>query len=530
MKKIVLTILLFCFSYQICSCSLNTDSETINLAGKWKFSPTDNAGYKNTTYNDSSWFEIEVPKRIEQQGFADFHGVGWYRRIIPNIPELSGSMLAIYFSNIADADEVYFNGVLIGKSGSFEKNGSVTPHFSKAYPIPNPLIKTNDSNCIAVRFFKQFGPFTGILNKNPLLGKLQQLQRIVTLDNFLKSYLIFFGSLVTLLLGMYHLILYSRLRDRKDYILFSITCSILSIYVVYLSFIPYAFWSNLKLNTTINVLSAILSVFFLLFFQIRYFNIKRRNFLTTAAIVSLIFCFLALIVKTPNEKLKIFYLYFIFGGILFLTMFFISIKYVLINKIKGNIFIPLGLFVILITSVNDMLVTYGYYYSNLVSAYGFLFFIIGISISLANDFSNTYRAEQLKSRTLENINQTAITLSSELRIDKLLSNSIDILKNHLQVERCSILLINEVGELSENSGYFFGDELRESIFDIGWVIGESDSKPFIMKDVEDTFSGMEDAHKRHHRQLMLVPMIHHQKKVGLIALSKKYIELAFMES
>lgn len=519
--KSLLTII--CISL-VFACSKN-ENNRITLSGLWKFKNNDNLDYSKTKFDDSSWPYIEVPKRLEKQGYSNFKGIGWYRKHFKLPPIGKDQLMGIYFSNIADADQVYINGILLGESGSFNKNDKITPHFSKVYQVPETVIKPNGKNILAVRFFKQYGPFVGIFNKSPEIANYKYLASRVLVENFFKSYLILFSALFVLLLGAYHFLLYYFSKNRKDYLIFSITCIFAFFYESYLSFIPYSLIGNLTINAKINTTALVLHVFLLFWFILEYFDIKSKTLKNFNILVTFITVTSILIMGEPNIILKIYFIYFFFLAFFIFLMFYFSIKHVLFLKSKGNYFIPIGLLAIIFTGINDGLVTYGLYYSNLVTAYGFLFFIIGISISLANDFSNTYKAEQLKAKTLSNINETAIALSSELKIDKLLTNSIDILRKHLQVERCTIMLVNDVGELSENSTYMYGDDMREPLSEIDWAMSQTEVKPYIMKDIEDTFPGHKSQREvkkaNKYRQLMLVPMVHHNKKIGLIAVSKK---------
>ena len=526
-SKYLFIIFLFLSLTCIFSCTLN-HYDSINLFGIWKFNTKDIPSSKNIDFDDSKWKEIEVPRRIEKQGYKDFNGVGWYRKEIVISNEFQNRLLGIYFSNIADADEIYFNGTLIGESGSFNINGKISPHLSKIYRIPSNLIKYDSENLIAVRFFKQYGPFIGIFNNDPLVGNYSQLSLKVLIENFCKSYLIFFGALLVLLLGLYHLMLYSYLKNRSDYLIFSGACLLLFLYEMFLSFLPYILVENLNLLTKIHFISAILSVFFLFWFVLNYFEVKSRIQKWSNIFVTIIFSLLIIVNNVPNTNLKIFYAWFLFLSLYTALMLFYSIKHVFLLKTKGNYFMPIGLFLVIFASINDMFVTTGVYYFNLTTAYGFLFFVIGISISLANDFANAYKGEALKARTLDNINKTAFNLSKVLNLDQLIINSIDILKRHLQIERCTIVLAGDNGDL-DNKSRLFGDDLREPIEEVGWIMDNGQTNPYIMKDIEDTFSGVREVDDRKYRQLMLVPMILHEKRIGLIALSKKIDGSSFTE-
>jgi signal transduction histidine kinase len=548
-------------------CSSRDLANEVNLAGEWKLIKDDNLNFKNPDYDDSKWPTVVVPKRLEQQGYKDLNGTWWYRKNVVIPSQLSGKLLALYFSNLADSDQVFFNSVLIGESGSFEPNGSVTPHFSRVYKIPSNIIKFDAANNVSIRFSKRYGPFIGLFNQNPTIGSFASLQRNAFIENFFKSHLIFFGAFLVLLLAFYHFIIYSKLKIKSDYLLFSLACLSLACYEISLSFWPYAYFNNLSLVTKINLISANISVAFLVWFTMRYFNLSTSFFLRSAILIASIFVIATLFINDPNINLKLFSLEFIFCLIGLLYIFYLSVKYVILKKIKGNFFLPLGIAMVLLSACNDIFITTGLYYFYFLTAYGFLFYFFGIAISLANDFTNAYKAEELKAKTLDNINKASLGISSELNLEKLIYNSIDILKRHLGVERCSILLLGDGGRrfsshnrdenrrspdthlnsqnnnnngdgdasapsqnLNNNNTIHFGDELKEPLSEISWILEDGQQKPYIMKDIEDTFSGTKsDSKKNKLRELMVVPMIHHKKTVGIIAISKKTDGTIFTE-
>jgi sialate O-acetylesterase len=167
----------------------------LNLTGSWKFNIGDNLEWAKTSFNDNSWETIRVGENWENQGFHGYDGFAWYRVKI-QIPLAKFTVdedFYLFLGRIDDADEVYFNGQLIGKSGS------LPPHYSSAwdrlrvYSIPKELIKDGD-NLIAVRVYDgeqeggilQDGQGIMIKTKPNLFGKginLEGLWKFTTGDN-----------------------------------------------------------------------------------------------------------------------------------------------------------------------------------------------------------------------------------------------------------------------------------------------------------------------------------------------------------
>lgn len=129
----------------------------LDLSGEWKFSIGDKEEWSTVEYNDSQWETIRVPNNWENQGFNGFDGYAWYRTNF-KLDEVNVKM-SIYLSlgYIDDVDEVFINGVLIGKTGSFPPDYRTAYNAKRMYRIPIELLNSEGSNTIAVRIFDEGG-------------------------------------------------------------------------------------------------------------------------------------------------------------------------------------------------------------------------------------------------------------------------------------------------------------------------------------------------------------------------------------
>jgi sialate O-acetylesterase len=125
----------------------------INLAGSWKFNLGDNMKWADPAFNDKDWDKIHVPASWESQGYVGYDGFAWYRKkvVIPGI--IDNEMLFLCIKNVDDADEVYFNGELIGGLGKFPPSYETAYGWDRKYIIPSALIKKDAENLIAVRVY-----------------------------------------------------------------------------------------------------------------------------------------------------------------------------------------------------------------------------------------------------------------------------------------------------------------------------------------------------------------------------------------
>ncbi len=105
----ILTVI-FCLHPKIEVKQIESDKcNIVSLNGSWKFSPSDHADYKETTFDDHGWKEIQVPGNWREQGY-DHRGYAWYRlHFTPSsIPGTQYRYLR--FERIMDEGEVWLNG------------------------------------------------------------------------------------------------------------------------------------------------------------------------------------------------------------------------------------------------------------------------------------------------------------------------------------------------------------------------------------------------------------------------------------
>lgn len=161
MKKLILkSLILFTLAILLFSCeqSVGNDYRTVvKLNGYWKFSIGDDSAWASPSFDDKNWESIHAPKNWEKQGYVGYDGFAWYRKslFIPSVSEKN--TLLLHLGDIDDADEVYFNGHLIGKTGEFPPNYVTAYNWSRDYIIPFQLIKQNAQNIIAVRVYDAEG-------------------------------------------------------------------------------------------------------------------------------------------------------------------------------------------------------------------------------------------------------------------------------------------------------------------------------------------------------------------------------------
>ena len=133
-----------------------------------KFRVGDDASWAGVNVDESSWRSISNATTWTSQGVKCENGFGWYRYHV-NIPKslLEKSdlkeMVDFNMGKIDDADEVYLNGKLIGKTGKFPSDaGGYMSQWSRprvySVKVNSGLIKWDADNVLAVRVYNAGDP------------------------------------------------------------------------------------------------------------------------------------------------------------------------------------------------------------------------------------------------------------------------------------------------------------------------------------------------------------------------------------
>ena len=140
------------------------------IDNQWQFNTGDSLVWKNTNYNASSWKTIKSGTAWEYQGYAKYNGYAWYRKTIIIPQELKkdaikNSGFNLNLGAIDDADQIYFNGKLLGETGKLPPNYVSAYDKIRDWNIDPKDIVWGKENVIAVRVFDESGN-GGIMGEN----------------------------------------------------------------------------------------------------------------------------------------------------------------------------------------------------------------------------------------------------------------------------------------------------------------------------------------------------------------------------
>jgi alpha-galactosidase len=141
----------------------------------------DDLRYRDPAFPDSNWIRIRPTDNWENQGFEKYDGFVWYRFhfILPLAMKTQAwwpDTLRLYLGKIDDADEVYLNGQLIAKHGSFpsDPGGYVTQwNLEREIHLPSSdsLLHYDQENVLAIRVYDGDGP-GGMFGPPPFVNML----------------------------------------------------------------------------------------------------------------------------------------------------------------------------------------------------------------------------------------------------------------------------------------------------------------------------------------------------------------------
>lgn len=161
-------------------------SQSVQITGA-KFKIGNNNSWSQPGFDDSQWETLRTNLVWDEQGYKDYNGFAWYRMhvIIPSSIKDQAfwkDSLRIWLAKIDDADEVYLNGILIGRKGSFPNQpaGYVTAwDQEREYHIgtKNPAIKWNADNVIAIKVYDG-GGLGGIFGGTPYINMMELVDGI----------------------------------------------------------------------------------------------------------------------------------------------------------------------------------------------------------------------------------------------------------------------------------------------------------------------------------------------------------------
>lgn len=104
--------------------------------------------FKELSFNDNSWGELNTPSLWENQPLGDLDGVVWMRKTITLTADDLKNKAVLSLAKIDDEDITYINGIEIGRNTQYD--------LKRVYSVPGNVLKEG-KNVIAVRIVDNSG-------------------------------------------------------------------------------------------------------------------------------------------------------------------------------------------------------------------------------------------------------------------------------------------------------------------------------------------------------------------------------------
>ena len=145
------------------------------LPKEWKFKLGDNKEWANQSFDDANWGNKKIGTSWTAKGVKD-NVYAWYRiKIVISTSMKSaenGKGLKLILGKIDDVDQTFFNGKMVGQTGSLPPHYETKWNAERVYTIPENDIRWDKENVIAVRVFSQdsahIGMYQGPYNIGPI--------------------------------------------------------------------------------------------------------------------------------------------------------------------------------------------------------------------------------------------------------------------------------------------------------------------------------------------------------------------------
>lgn len=135
--------------------SNNLQGQMVSLPKETKFSFGDNAAWALPSFNDNDWGLMQLGKSYTKDS-----SYAWYRikiTIPSSLKTNTGKGLKLHLGKIDDVDQTFFNGKLIGETGSFPPDYITKWQTARTYILPEREVLWDKENVIAIRIYNLIG-------------------------------------------------------------------------------------------------------------------------------------------------------------------------------------------------------------------------------------------------------------------------------------------------------------------------------------------------------------------------------------
>ncbi len=344
-----------------------------SIDGSWKLSASDDPGFAASDFDDSSWRSVQIPGNIAREKVTP-EKIVWLRKTMPLA--VSEQNVALLLSAVYDADEIYLNGVLIGKTGNLnsEANQYGRP---RIYPIPANLI-VNGDNTLAIRVKGSFRGEIGILGSYAEITTTQRANWLIWKKE--TNSLIF--TFIYLISGIFFILLYFRVKEYREYLWYGIFAATFALQQFFRNDLRFSIGNSFLVFKLLEQLAyiALPSIYF--YFFINLFKIKTKLFYHAYALINGLTAAAVIVTMRPVMWDKIISIWFFINLPFFAFYLYYTIQKAVKQKDRDAIIISAGTAVMTAATVQFFGVERGFIGGRSFFNTGVLIFNLAIAVAL----------------------------------------------------------------------------------------------------------------------------------------------------
>ncbi len=461
----------------------------IVMEGPFRFARGHVSHARDVNLSDETWKTIQVPFRW-QDAMGSYRGEIWLRCSI----ELTGpapTEAGLQLRHTSDADEVYFNGIRIGRTGSFTP---FHPVFSgqRLYMIPQAAWK--QQNVLAIRLSGS-SVFSG-MRSAPVLLREAASQAADGHFRFQAAALSF--SLLYIFFAIFFAIRGWVTLRLREHLIFAAFCALFGLYQMIRNGLRYELFDLFTTSFAVELLLLIPLPFLFLEFFLSWTEQQRpRSILYLEAGAALLWILTAGIPLLPEEHATT-----LLHASLYINLLILCSAVIVGIRLAGRIYseqrhrlryLTVGFYVLLPFVVHDVLVTAGLLSSPSLFVFAFPVFLITFAVQLAQNEQELHRmaqqrnnerklTERRKAEALFNVSREfqhhfdgIRNLTAKTGSDRKLKRHITSLKHLLDDARLLSELEEGTYEVSQ-SRFDIGEQVRLVVNEVQTATNEKASR------------------------------------------------------
>lgn len=392
----------------------------LDLSGRWKYAFKAEAS--SPDLDDSSWQETKVPGRFgDDPTLANYRGDVWYRcKILLN--SQTPENVALFLGIVPEIDEAYFNGVPVGRTGSFARN-KVDIETPRLYSLP-PSLWREGENVIAIHV-RGNSRDAGLQEAAQLVNEQETARRLV-----MRDIPAIVCSILYMLTSLFFAVFFVFFRNRYEHLFFALFSLFLGLYHLIRTRLRLAMFDSFELSYQLELI--LLFALPTLFIQYLMFllNEKRPPLVWVYTGFSAVMVVGAALSGIGRWPIAVAWHGLVLANLAGLAVAIVIIFWIVYKNYRMHReqlkYIVYGFFALTPAIINDMIVTLKLYDFPRLTVFAFLLFLGFVTLQLANSILDLYRnlkhqeadlklLEKKKTASILNISSEFNTIAENLQ-------------------------------------------------------------------------------------------------------------------